>query len=653
MFQNLFYAIISVFLLCGLMSLSKIKNKLYKRDFEEELSRRGESEFDVKAKESASLETGSEFHDAWEEKGRGLDTNQKKILKIGLIIVVAFLLIAAAIVGVVKFKQSSFSEERVVVSLRGPQEAESGKLLTYEIYYQNNNRASLKDASLRVSYPENFKPDADSSFKMDGDTHAVFSLGQIGSGAEGKAVLNGKVYSPKGTLMYLKADLIYTPSGLQSQFSSKNQLGVRVSSTPITLEVFAPQNLSSGDSLDYLITYKNNGAELFEDIRIKAEYPEGFTFSAANPPAYEGNNAWYIGDLLPGKEGKIVVSGKLEGEREVIKSVRVYAGSMSQGQFAAYNEEKYETKIVASPLTISQTVNDTLDFQAVAGEELRFRIQYKNEGDVGLRDVIVTDTLQSAVLDYETLELPRGAFDLDKKMLTWKASDYPELKNLPPGQEGKIEFSIKVKNVIPMEKKEDKNFVISSIARIDSPDVPTPIQMNKVISGNKLDIKLSSKLILETRGFYQDPLISNSGPIPPAVNQETTYTFRWIAKNVSNDVSNARVEAVLPTGVVMTGKTEPQDAKLAYNERTNSLVWDIGNMAAGTGIISPSPEVAFQVKLKPSPNQAGSAADLLGISTIYAKDMFTNGDLTAVSDAKNTVLREDLSIGDMGYKVVN
>ncbi len=634
------------------MSLSKIRNELYKKDFEKDLSKRGKSEFDVKTEESIPRETGRAVQDAWEEKKSGLDTGQKKIFKIGFLVVGVFILMAAGVVGVVKFKEGAFSEERVLVSVRGPQEAESGKLLTYEIYYQNNNRASLKNASLRISYPENFKLEEDSVFKADGNMNAIFPIEQMGSQSEGKVVFSGKAYSPKGTLLYVKADLAYTPSGLQSQFSSKNQLGVRISSTPITLEVFAPQDLSDGDALDYLITYKNNGQEPFEDIRVKAEYPEGFTFSRVNPPAYEGNNSWYIGDLPPGKEGKIVVSGKLEGERDTIKSVRAYVGSVFQGQFVAYNEEKYETKIVASPLTILQSVNGSPDFQAVAGEELRFKIVYKNEGNIGFRDVIVTDTLQSAALDYEKLELPRGAFDLDKKTLTWKASDYPELKFLEPGREGSIEFNIKVKNNIPMEKKEDKNFVISSVVKIDSPDVPTPIQMNKVISGNKMDIKLNSKLLLETRGFYYDPLISNSGPVPPAVNQETTYTLRWIAKNVSNDVSGVRVEAMLPTGVVMTGKMEPTDAKLVYNERTNALAWDIGNMEAGTGIISPSKEVAFQVKLKPSPNQAGTIADLLGVSTMYAKDMFTGRDLTAVSEAKDTTLREDVSIDSLGYKVV-
>ena len=204
---------------------------------------------------------------------------------------------------------------------------------------------------------------------------------------------------------------------------------------------------------------------------------------------------------------------------------------------------------------------------------------------------------------------------------------------------------------IPVASANDKNFVISSIAKADSLDVPTPVSMNKIIAGNRMDMKLSTKLVLDVRGYYNDGTIANSGPIPPRVDQETTYTLHWIAKNVSNDVTGVKAEAVFPTGVVMTGKTWPDGAHLTYNERNNSLVWDIGNMKAGDGILTAPPEVSFQVKIKPALSQAGNYVRLINESTISATDSFTGEKIISEADAKDTRLSED-SQANLGSRVV-
>lgn len=161
-------------------------------------------------------------------------------------------------------------------------------------------------------------------------------------------------------------------------------------------------------------------------------------------------------------------------------------------------------------------------------------------------------------------------------------------------------------------------------------------------------MKLNSKIILETKGFYHDAQIPNAGPIPPRVGQETTYTLHWKAMNVSNDINNVTVTANIPTNTVMTGKIFPADARLNYNERTNSISWNIGKMDAGEGVLNGAPEVAFQVRIKPSPDQFEQSVGLLGISTLNAKDLFSGENLTITNDAKTINLFEDKTLVDVG-----
>ncbi|HEX7586530.1 MAG TPA: hypothetical protein VF390_02775 [Patescibacteria group bacterium] len=632
------------------MSLLDVEKKLYEKDENKDLAKHADSEFDARSRLADSSKISFAPEDAWEEKKKGLDKNQKRAIKYGVIFLAVILLIVAIAVVFYRLKQASFSEDKVVVAINGPKEVQSGTAMTYEINYKNENQATLKDAKLNINFPDNFKPEDNPSFLSEGPSNGRFELGEVKGGAEGKIIFRAKAFSPKGSLIYIKADFSYTPSTFNSQFIVRDQLGINIISFPVTVEVLAPQNLASGDEIEYFISYKNTGEEDFENAKLRVSYPEGFTLSNAEPAASEGDNIWYIGHLSVAEEGKIVIKGKLEGSKDDTRVLRVELGSLEEGQFVSYNNESVSTKIEASPLVISQTVNGLTDYVAKAGEELNFEIAYRNDGSIGLRDVIVTEKVESSILDFGSLKLKKGAYSSSDSTIIWKASDFSELANLAPGEEGKIDFSIKIKDVIPVTNTNDKNFVISSIAKIDSPDIQTPIDSNKIISGNKIDIKLKTKIGLSVKGYYEDSQIKNTGPIPPVVDSETTYTLHWSVMNVSNDIINAKVEAILPTGVVMTGAKYPEDSNLTYNERTNMLVWQIGNLPAGTGIIVPEKEIAFQVKIKPAINQIGSGVDLLEAATLSGQDSFVNEDTFIKADAKSNDLKEDASIGEK-YKV--
>lgn len=643
------------------MSLSEIKNKLYKKDPDENLSEHDGNKFDARI-DSVGMDKKTEpvidkktepVMDVWIENKNIIPDKQKggvfKIIGIATGIIAGIALLA---VGGYLIRQSSFDERRVTISIEGSQEAKSGKLATYEIIYKNDNWGTLNNVVLRINHPESFKPEESMNYREESSTVSLVDLGSLAGHTTGKIVFGGRTYSPKGTLIYLNAELIYTPKTFKNQFTAKDKLGISIASVPITLEVMAPQSIVSGDALDYQIDYKNIGDEDFENIRVKVDFPNGFNFSKAEPMASEGNNIWYIGHLSAGEVGKITIRGSLQGEKDNIKKITTSIGAINKDQFVVYNKEDTSTSITESPLLIMQKVNGlTTGFNAGAGEFLNFEIVFKNNSNTSLRDVIIKESLIGSALDYSSLKIENGSYDSDSQTIEWKAIDYPVLASLAPGQGGVIRFAIKLKDMLSIQNEGDKNFVVSGTAKIDSPDVPTPIEKNKLIAGNKIDIKLRSKLLLDIQGYYGDALISNSGPIPPTVGRETTYTMHLKAGNVSNDVVNAKIEALLPAGVLMTGKVYPGDAKIEYNERTNTLTWHIGDLKAGEGIINAPREIALQIKIKPAFNQRGKELELVKSAVFSAKDLFTNENLTAQVGVKTTILPEDKSINASGWKV--
>lgn len=636
------------------MSLSKIKEELYQKETPTDLARPAVSEYDPHSELADASKMKPEGGDFWQEKQTGLDKAEKTALRRGLvaagIVLGVIVLLTLGYLG----KQTLFNSSAVALSITGPTQADSGKAVAFEIDYKNNNWTSLGNATLEISYPEALTPGNNPNFISDSPTSGYFALGTLGARSGGKVIFNAEPYSPRGALVYLKARLKFNSFLASAPIETDNQLGLTVAASPIDLEFQGPLTVSSGNAVDYQITYRNDSTRPEENLRIKVDYPSGFTFFTSNPAVSESDNTWYIGELLPGAAGKIVVSGKIDGQSGQNQTAKAYVGSDQGGTFAVASEQDVSTQIVNSPLSISQTVNGLTNLTANAGDTLQFDINYKNTGHLGLGNVIVTEKLASPVLDYTTLNLPNGNYDQDTQTITWKASDIPNLANLGPGQGGDIRFSVKVKNIIPVSGGNDKNFVITSLAQIDSPDIPTPLSGNKTISGNEMDIKVNSKLLLDVQGYHNEPnpAIVNVGPVPPQVGQTTDYTIHWRLTNVSNDISNAQVAATLPTGVTYTGKIYPTNARLDFNSRTNALVWKVGNVPAGTGILTPPEEVIFQVSIMPAPNQIGQQLDLVSAATLAARDDFTNQNLQAEGDAKTTELPEDPAAMN-GSRVVN
>jgi hypothetical protein len=113
---------------------------------------------------------------------------------------------------------------------------------------------------------------------------------------------------------------------------------------------------------------------------------------------------------------------------------------------------------------------------------------------------------------------------------------------------------------------------------------------------------------------------------------------------------DASVTAVLPTNVSMTGKMSPENSNLVYNERNNTLTWNIGDIPGGTGITSEPKEVIFQIRLTPLPGQVANEAQLIGPAKFSAKDLFTEQNLELTVKEKTTYLTEDSTI-NLEYKV--
>lgn len=634
------------------MSLNDLEKKLYDSDSGIENRKHESNQFDSLDSSNTSEEVFRK-EKQWEKIEDTGKTERKNIYKIGAIALGVIVLIAAFVVGYVKFRQSAFKEERVTIKIEGPLEAGGSEELKYKIIFKNDNRSDLNNAQILLSYPENFKPKENSSLKTNDPTSSKISVGLVKGHSEGSVEISGTFLAVKDSVVYLNAIFEYTPSNFSIKFQSKNQLGVNVKSSPLFLEIDAPLETVSGNRVEYVINYRNTSTEYFDGIRLKVEYPEGFSFLFSDVSPSEGDNVWYLGSLKPDQNGKIVITGNIQGSGEEGKIFKAYLGYAGNGdKFIIYNQKEQLTKMTSSLLFISQTLEDQINSNINLGQVLRYSIEYRNNGDIALGDVVITEEIDSRILDFSKLELNKGSYDALKKTITWRAAEIPNLANLAPGEGGKISFSIPVSERISVENSNDSNFTVASTAKIDSPSIPNPIGANKIISSSQIELRLNSRVVLDVKGYYDDSVISNSGPLPPKVGQETSYTIHWKIINISNNINDVKVVSSLPSGVKWKGKFSPENESINFNERTNQIEWEVGNLKNGVGIIYPVREVSFQISIIPQINQLGKKVVLLNTSTLTAKDAFTNADTKAEVKEKDSALIEDSGINGK-YEVAN
>lgn len=548
---------------------------------------------------------------------------------------------------VLKVRTMLFSEERIEVTLTGPQDVASAEEITFVVAYANNNWAGLSNATLVLSYPESFHPEMMDMAAAKGLLMEV-PIGNIDANTAEKKSFSGKFYGSKGDLAYLKATLRYTPKGIATVFEKTAQIGVNVATSPLSLEIEAPLEIAAGQDVEYVINYANLSDLPFSNLRVKAEYPDGFQFVSAEPRPSEGESVWYVGNLNTRADGKIVVRGVLSGARDEYKRIRGMVGFFQgDGTFVAYAENERQTRVVASLFSLSQTVNGLTDIAVSPGETLRYVIRYKNESDIGMRDAIVTLEINPTLLDMTRLSLNKGSYDASRKLIIWKASDIPSLGKIDSGASGEIAFSVPVVATLPAGS--ERNPSIRSVAKIDSPDIPASLGANKIVGSNMLLVKLNSLVSIDISALYNETPFQNTGPFPPKVGEQTSYTFSVKLANISNDFKDARLSFILPTSVRYAGTFAPTGQTVTFNERANELVWELGTLAPSQQGVR---NLFFQVFATPAPNTVGRPLILMNGATLTAKDTFTGKDIRVEKGEVNSFLGTDALYKSLGGSVV-
>ena len=577
--------------------------------------------------------------------------SKKNLPKTSAILIVVGILI---VIGAIIWGRSSFTRSKVELDIKIPDNIASGEEVALIVEYKNNNRVALRDADLRISYPQG-------TFSLDGTElfQENKNLGTIAKKAEGSQEFKVRFLGEKGSTKNITARLEYRPENINSKFENSVSIKAEINTVLIGIHIEGSEKAVAGKGVSYSIEYENKTEETVNNLRIELEYPDDFSFKSAEPApkSEDENNIWEVGSLRLGEKKTISVNGVLSGQEMENKIIRGYIGKIENGNFLQYGLSEFITTISPAPIILAISVNDiSSDCKIDSGQTLRYKISFRNNTDVALSELILKVQLKDNVFDVREIDLEdTGFFDSRTNIITWSGADISAMTLLEPNQSSEVGFSIKVKKDLPIYSSNDKNFTVNIIAEIQTLTVPAKFAGTELKFEKEMSCKINSVLNLGAKVYYHEPSagISNTGPIPPKVDSLTTYTVHWQITNVSNDLENVLVKAVLPQGISWTNRTvnKLNKGQVVYNERTKDVIWNVGKVLAGAGITTPMYELIFQIGLMPSTDQIGQTPTLINESTVEGKDLFTGNTLTDSASSVNTSLPDDSGIGYGGGKV--
>lgn len=620
------------------MSLEELNEEVYKRPSESEPQLPAEQfVFPTPTPSQASTVTPSR----WADRVAPLQKLtfkehflRRKKLILGL---VSFLLIVMAVLVFIGRRSLLFDPAAVEVKLTGPKVTKTGEQVTFTVQYDNPNWVGLAASELTITYPETFHLANADGWQVS-RRQATRKLDPLGGRDHGQLMFTGNFQSFNQTSALLSASLRYGPEGLSSQDEKRSEWGVELERSLVSLTVNGPPSVVSGQGVEYVIEYQNDGEEILENGAILLEYPEGFTPTAFDPKPKREEKLWSIGSLQRGMRGAISIKGVVMGQTGDSKRMVARLGKeQGDGQFQTLVETNKVTQVLAPPLSLDFSAGDSMVVKS--GQSISFRLGFRNEGSFGLRDLVATIQLDNTLLDIGALNAPKGSrYSADTHELVLKAAEVPSLRSLEPGQTGEVSFSVPLRKDLVERGMHEVSLRV--IASLDSPDLPHAVNTESLIAQKEVSLKVQTEATGAVNGYFYDDTYPNTGPIPPQIGAETTYTLYLSTGSTLNSLSDGKFVVHFPTLVRFLGVVAGDSSAVSFNERTGELVWKTGTIAYGT-----TKTIAIRIGVTPPPNTAGKEIEIVNRADFSAKDTFTGVDLDVALPKKTTLLSEDTRLG--------
>jgi hypothetical protein len=524
------------------------------------------------------------------------------------------------------------SANNVDITVAAPASIAGGEVLSMDIKVHNNNAVRLEVVDLSVEFPAGTADPEDTSKEL---RRFRKTLPDIVPDGTQNLVVKSVLYGEENTKKEIKIKVEYRVKNSNAIFFKEKTYEIFLNTSPISLNITAFNEVVSGQDVEITAVLVSNSKEVLKNVLLKAEYPFGFSFASANPqPSYD-NNTWRLGDIEPGTKRTIKIKGKIEGQDEEERVFRFMTGSQSTRNVKVIGTQyisTVETIRISKPfLGVDVEVGGREDNYIVElNRTARVKLAWANNLPTAVSNAEIQVKLGGNAYSKEDVNVQNGYFRSADNTIIWNRTTMAGFANIPAGAAGELTFSLTPRLASQIVNPQITLDVSVRGTRLSDENVP-----EQVSSAVRKIIKIPTEASISAQIVRSIGPFTNTGPIPPVVDNTTTYTVVWTVGNTSSTIENTTVKASLPPYVHWMGKISPTGEDITYNTESGEVTWKIGSVRPYTGG-DKKRQVAFQIGFEPSQDQVGSYPYLVGDSILSATDQFTGESLKAMQQALTT-----------------
>jgi hypothetical protein len=632
--------------------LEELKSKLFSKNYKDKTDHR----------DGFSRPQYEEVLDSWKNtEEAGVNPAEKFFMKTSLfkkffIFSVVFFVLTLGYGAYMFFAGgNTVSNDNIDISVLGNNFTAGGEELPLIVGITNRNNSALDLVDLVMEYGKGSDADLTSN-----PENFRESLGTIPAGAVRNENLKLVLFGEQGSSRTIKISIEYRVAGSNAIFVKEKLYVVNINSTPINLSVDAPLTISPNQDITLNVKASLNATKPAQKVLVKLDYPVGFSFVNAVPAPSFGNNIWNLGDLAPGTEHVISISGKMidvfDGEE---KTFNISSGSQSGADKSVigvvFNSIKNTITIKKPFIEANLFVNGVFQREYATDTKgaINAEIRYANNLDTKVNDLVIQAKISGNAFDRKTINAQQGFYDSAKDLITWDKNSVSRLKEVNPGDSGSVSFYVSPLSLFGATSGILANPTINLELSIAGKQSTLGSAVNELTNSSSAVVRIISDVGFAAKALYYSGPFTNTGPIPPKVEQKTTYTITWTLSNTANNISNVQVRSTLPAWINFVGTFLPANENLTYNSSTKEIIWNAGSIPKGASITGAAREVSFQVSFSPSLSQLGAMPVLINSAVLTGHDDFAKVEVRLNKASLNTRLDDDPLFPGNGGIVVN
>lgn len=513
------------------------------------------------------------------------------------------------------WQKMAFDKGVLKLEIIAPDKVDVGQEFEYVVKYKNNGSITLESPEMYFEYPNGAIIEEGTRIKK---VSSEDLGGNIYPGQERTMKFKARLLGAEGETKDAKVKVIFQPQDLKIRNEASSSFTVILDHLPLNLTLDIPQKAGAGKVVTVRVAYSSNVPYPLKDLSCIVEYPSDFQFSYSKPNGLD-NKQWDEPILNESDSRKIEIGGILNGEPQDQKVFKAKLGVWQDGKFVVLKETVRGVAIVAPSVKFTEKINNQENYNVNIGDRLHYEIFFRNTGDEELKDQALIIKLEGDSLDYNTITALDGVYQKGDNSLIWDGNQLPELQNLRPGEEGRVEFWINTNRNKMMKGPADKNLFVK-----------TNITLGQI--KQEFLNRVNTKLIAVQSLYVDSRYFSDFGPFPVVSGEKTVFTVEWKIKNYYNDTSNAKMVTILPSGLrfIQDNQIVPEGTKVYFDEGTRQLTWEIGSIPAGTGVIDSEMVCAFQLSIEPQTIDTDIL--LIGSAQLSARDLWTNNNVSISTD---------------------